>query len=175
MVPQLQFQARAALVFGELHNSILMDRVRGISYQAAGEQGLPTGSGLSGLGQWVPLPSAQGEMGMAVCGGHLSRQRKDGAPVGQAEVQHRAFLQGHEKRVFFGAIRPENPLRGASLPGALLSRLPAGALGADGAGGRGADLAGGGQGVPAPSLARTCSSGGTGGTSCPRPLAPTAG
>jgi hypothetical protein len=33
MVPQLQFQARAALVFGELHNSILMDRVRGISYQ----------------------------------------------------------------------------------------------------------------------------------------------
>jgi hypothetical protein len=93
----------------------------------------------------------------------------------QAEVPHRAFLQGHEKRVFFGAIRPENPLRGASFPGALLSRLPAGALGADGAGGRGADLAGGGQGVPAPSLARTCSSGGTGGTSCPRPLAPTAG
>jgi hypothetical protein len=33
MVPQLQFQARAALVFGELHNSILMDRVRGISYK----------------------------------------------------------------------------------------------------------------------------------------------
>ena len=33
MVPQLQFQARAALVFGELHNSILMDRVRGISYE----------------------------------------------------------------------------------------------------------------------------------------------
>ena len=32
MVPRLQFQARAALVFGELHNSILMDRVRGISY-----------------------------------------------------------------------------------------------------------------------------------------------
>ena len=32
MVPQLQFQAGAALVFGELHNSILMDRVQGISY-----------------------------------------------------------------------------------------------------------------------------------------------
>jgi len=32
MVPQLQFRARAALVFGELHNSIRMDRVRGISY-----------------------------------------------------------------------------------------------------------------------------------------------
>ena len=46
---------------------------------------------------------------------------------------------------------------------------------AHGAGGRGADLAGGGQGVPAPALARTCSSGGAGGTSCPRPLAPTAG
>ena len=29
-----------------------------------------------GLGQWAPLPSAQ-EMGVAVCGGHLSRQRKD--------------------------------------------------------------------------------------------------
>jgi hypothetical protein len=33
MVPQLQFQARAALMFGELHDSIPMDRVRGISYQ----------------------------------------------------------------------------------------------------------------------------------------------
>ena len=33
MVPQLQFQARAALVFGELHDSMLMDRVRGISYE----------------------------------------------------------------------------------------------------------------------------------------------
>jgi hypothetical protein len=32
MVPQLQFQARAALVFGELHDSIPMDRVQGISY-----------------------------------------------------------------------------------------------------------------------------------------------
>ena len=34
MVPQLQFQARAALVFGELHGSIPMDRVRGISYHS---------------------------------------------------------------------------------------------------------------------------------------------
>jgi hypothetical protein len=33
MVPQLQFQARAALVFGALHDSIPMDRVRGISYK----------------------------------------------------------------------------------------------------------------------------------------------
>jgi hypothetical protein len=32
MVPQLQFQAGAALVFGELHDSIPMDRVRSISY-----------------------------------------------------------------------------------------------------------------------------------------------
>jgi len=32
MVPQLHFQAGAALMFGELHDSILMDRVRGISY-----------------------------------------------------------------------------------------------------------------------------------------------
>jgi len=32
MVPQLQFQAGAAM-FGELHGSILMDRVRGISYE----------------------------------------------------------------------------------------------------------------------------------------------
>jgi hypothetical protein len=123
------------------------------------------GSGLCGLGQWVPLPSGSGGVWWPPF-----------PPAeGQAEVPRRASLQGHEQRVFFGAIRPENPLRGASLPGALLSRLPAGALGADGAGGRGADLAGGGQGVPAPSLARTCSSGGTGGTSCPRPLAPTAG
>jgi len=36
-VPQLQFQARAALVFGELHDSMLMDRVRGISYQTPEE------------------------------------------------------------------------------------------------------------------------------------------
>jgi hypothetical protein len=48
-------------------------------------------------------------------------------PKGRAEVPHRAFLQGHEQRVFFGAMRPENPLRGASFTGALLSRLPAGA------------------------------------------------
>ena len=34
MVPQLQFQAGAALVFGELHDSIPMDRVRGISYHS---------------------------------------------------------------------------------------------------------------------------------------------
>jgi hypothetical protein len=34
MVPQLQFRARAALVFGELHDSIRMDRVRGISYHS---------------------------------------------------------------------------------------------------------------------------------------------
>jgi len=61
--------------------------------QAAGEQGLPTGSGLCGLGQWVPLPSAQGEMGAAVCGGHLSRQRKG----------RRRFRIGH----FFEAMNSE--------------------------------------------------------------------
>ena len=133
--------------------------------QAAGEQGLPTGSGLCGLGQWVPLPSAQGEMGAAVCGGHLSRQRKG----------RRRFSIEH----FFKAMNSE-------FSGRFGQRTPLGVhrflvlcfltyLLAHGAGGGGADLAGGGQGVPAPALAQTCSSGGTGGTSCPRPLAPTAG
>jgi len=119
------------------------------------------GSGLCGLGQWVPLPSGSGGVWC-----HLSRPRKG----------RRRFRIGH----FFKAMNS-----GFSL-GRFGQRTPLGArrflalrflahLLAHGAGGRGADLAGGGQGVPAPSLARTCSSGGTGGTSCPRPLAPTAG
>ena len=75
------------------------------------------GSGLCGLGQWVPLPSGSGGVWWPPF-----------PPAeGQAEVQRRASLQGHEQRVFFGAIRPENPLRGASFPGASLSRPPAGA------------------------------------------------
>jgi hypothetical protein len=119
------------------------------------------GSGLSGLGQWVPLPSGSGGVWC-----HLSRPRK-----GRRRFRIGHFFKAMNSGFSLGRFGQSTPLGARRF---LVLRFLAYLL-ARGAGGGGADLAGGGQGVPAPALARTCSSGGAGGTSCPRPLAPTAG
>jgi hypothetical protein len=119
------------------------------------------GSGLCGLGQWVPLPSGSGGVWC-----HLSRPRK-----GRRRFRIEHFFKAMNSGFSLGQFGQRTPL---GVHRFLVLCFLAHRL-AHGAGGRGADLAGGGQGVPAPSLARTGSSGGTGGTSCPRPLAPTAG
>jgi hypothetical protein len=93
------------------------------------------GSGLSGLGQLVPLPSAQGEMGVAVCGSHLSRPRKGRRRFG---VEH--LFKAMNSGFSLGRCGQRTPL-GAHrfLVLCFLAYLLA-----HGAGGRGADLAGGG-------------------------------
>jgi len=86
MVPQLQFQAGAALVFGELHDSILMDRVRGISYH--------TGYG--------PAPSPRLPVSHypepGYCSTHYRQYRRcgtgrqDGTVCVDRDVQHPRFI-----------------------------------------------------------------------------------